>query len=117
MTLSTNATVLLEALKINSLHAQNAIYILFPKPQYVGTMDNSFTTEEKIQIQTAYWQWDCNLYGIASIRPVNGIGVHFYKNVDIDYSAVTVAAIRELKDNGLAYSKNIGYNEYAYHAK
>lgn len=113
--LSDNAQKLLEALKIKSLWAQDAICVLFPKPQYVGTMDPAYTTDEKISIQKTYWQWDVNLYGIESVRPVNGHSVIFIKTVDTDYSKVTYNAMKELKDAGLAYSKNCGYNEYSYH--
>lgn len=113
-TLSAHATKLLTALKIADVWEENAINVLFPKPQYVGTMDPDFTEQAKINIQTSFWQWEVNLYGYANDRPVNGTLVHFELNEAKSYSDTTRTAFIELKKAGLAVAKNAGYNTYYY---
>lgn len=112
--LSTKAVKLLEALKKADVWEEKAIEILFPKPQYVGTMDPNFTAQAKINIQSMYWQWEANLFGIATDRPVNGVTTHFELNEPMSYASVTRDAFIELKKAGLAIAKNAGYNTYRY---
>lgn len=112
MILSENAAKLLSALRQRPLHEQDAIKVLFPEPKYIGTLDPDFDTETKESVQKAYWQWDVNLYGQNHSRPVNG--THFYFIATANYSDVTYAAYKELKEAGYAYSSNNGYNTYTY---
>ena len=114
-TLSNNAKVLLAAIKDKSMWEGDTINVLFPKPPYVGTLDAGYTEDEKIRIQSIYWQWDINLYGNAAIRPVNGESVQFEMNVPKCYADVTRDAIKELLSAGLITSHNGGYNTYSYH--
>jgi hypothetical protein len=114
MQLSKNAEKLLTAIKQNNLWENKAIEILFPKPQYIGTMDPNFTPQAKIIIQTDYWQWDCNLYGCDTNRPVNGVSTDFKMSTDKSYADITMEAIKELKAAKLIVTKNAGYNTYYY---
>lgn len=113
--LSINAQKLLAEIKTRSLWEGEAINVLFPKPQYIGTLDPNYDTDTKIKVQTNYWQWEENLYGNGSCRPVNGSHVDFKMNVDKSYDAVTYEAVKELKAAGLLESKNGGFNNYSYH--
>jgi hypothetical protein len=117
LALSLNAEKLLQAVKSSNLWETEAITVLFPKPSYVGTMDPNYTTEEKINIQTAFWQWEENLYGNGSTRPVNGTSVNFEMNVSESYADTTMKAVKELKKAGLIVAKNAGYNTYYYTLK
>ena len=101
MTLSTNAQMLLSAIKNNSLWEQDAIKVLFPAPVYTK------------ETAAAYWQWDVNLYGNPNSRPVNGESVFFTPTAN--YADITQSAVKELKAQDLIRSANNGYNDYAYH--
>lgn len=105
MKLSQNAQKLLNALKVSSMWEDKAINVLFPAPVYSSNPKD----------QELYWQHDVNFYGHANTRPVNGESKTFTPTAN--YSEITYNAFKELKDNGLVYSKNNGYNNYSYHLK
>jgi hypothetical protein len=106
MELSNNAQKLLTFLKKSgAAWHQNCIKALFPEPKY----------ESNPEAQTAYWQWEVNLYGNELIRPVGQENIKF---IPVDnYSQKTSEAYQELKKAGLADEKNNGYNEYMLYAK
>ena len=115
MTLSEKATKLYNALKKGSMHEGDAIKVLFPEPKYIGTLDPGFTNEEKETVQKIYWQWEININGIANTRPILGISTLIEPTAN--YSSITFAAWKEIKDAGLGWSKNMGYNTYRYYVK
>lgn len=107
MILSDNAQKLLTFLKDSGPKwEQDCIKALFPEPKYI---------KDNAEAQTAYWQWDCNLYGNNYTRPV--LGKHILFTATQNYSSVICAAYQELKKAGLAGESNNGYNEYVFFAK
>jgi hypothetical protein len=104
-TLSDNAQKLYNVIKSGSIWEDNAITILFPKPIY-----SKETAAE-------FWQYEANMYGNQTNKfPVNGVLIEFKINIPTCYKDISMQAITELKNEGLIYAKNNGYNSYSYHA-
>lgn len=100
--LSDNAQKIYNALKGTSgAWIGNLVKVLYPEPKYISA---------DAEAQTAYWQWDVNLYGNQHERPVAGVSVMFTPTGN--YNAEVSAAYQELRKAGLAGERNNGYNEY-----
>lgn len=101
-TLSENAQKLNAHLQKNGgAWMQNLIKAIWPEPKYISN---------DAEAQTAYWQWDVNMYGCITERPVCGNSVLFTPTDN--YSSKISAAYQELRKAGLAGERNNGYNEY-----
>jgi len=89
-----------------AMYETDMVQLVYPKPIY--------PTDKNEQMQRDYWQWDVNLYGGEFKRPV-GNGVELFKcpTENSNYSKVR-ELFMELKNIGLAHSRNAGYSEFVY---
>lgn len=112
--LSENAKKLLDFLKkTGGAWEHKCMEELYPKPKYVSTNEKGYTAEQITEIQSEFWQWSANAFGVDEYRPVCGFFMNFLSKDN--YSQKTSQAYRELKKLGLAYEANSGFNDYYFY--